>query len=257
MKKQILLQKAIIVGLIFVVLSFVVGFYYGIYRSRPFPKIIPPPAIQNTQYCIQDSDCVVGIQPLACCSCPQAVSRNTIGTNDWQLYEEGKDYSTEVSCTMFCSPCQTPGIPVCQNNQCTFSSDLVTVTTPGTAEPEDPTARGLNSLPDLPVEDFPPMPISVSYLIDHRSALDGISVRVKGYVVGNWLDPSNCSPIAEYLCPQPRIFISDTSSFRNGYFNLEISVPDRDNWKDYPVGKMIEIRGIVHGDRTYVSLEKL
>lgn len=76
--------------------------------------------------CVLDSDCVIGIQTTSCCSCPEAVNKNIIGSKDWELYELGKDYSSRQSksCggTVACKPCELPQKPVCSNRQCKFQS---------------------------------------------------------------------------------------------------------------------------------------
>ena len=88
------------------------------------PTLLPP---ANEFTCSQDSDCVTGIQAASCCGCPQAVNKELIGTNDWQLYEPGKDYSSQkpevCDRTGVCLPCEALTQPICQNSQCRFSLD--------------------------------------------------------------------------------------------------------------------------------------
>lgn len=81
---------------------------------------------QSSEYaCSQDRDCVTGIRATSCCSCPQAVNQALIGTEDWQLYEPGKDYSSQKPevCDQagICQPCEPLTQPVCQNGQCRFT----------------------------------------------------------------------------------------------------------------------------------------
>lgn len=83
-----------------------------------------------TKYaCLQDSDCVIGIQPTTCCSCPKPVNiKFILAPSGWERYEFGKDYSSRQSrsCggTVACKPCELPEKPICQNGQCQFSSAL-------------------------------------------------------------------------------------------------------------------------------------
>jgi hypothetical protein len=75
--------------------------------------------------CSQDSDCITGIQATSCCSCPEAVNKKLIGTQDWEEYELGKDYSSQklelCGGAVACSPCELPAPPVCSSGRCQFS----------------------------------------------------------------------------------------------------------------------------------------
>lgn len=88
--------------------------------------IIPP--ISNEFACSQDNDCVIGIQATSCCSCPKAINKKLIGTNNWEQYEFGKDYSSQQtkSCggTVACKPCEFPETPVCSNRKCQFPNQI-------------------------------------------------------------------------------------------------------------------------------------
>ena len=91
-------------------------------RSGIFPTQLP---LSNGSSCSQNSDCVIGIQAISCCSCPKATNKNLIGTREWEAYEFGKDYSSQqtASCggTVACKPCELPETPICSNGQCQFS----------------------------------------------------------------------------------------------------------------------------------------
>jgi len=74
--------------------------------------------------CTKDSGCTIGIRVSACCSCPQAVNKQIIGKEDWEVYEKGKDYSSrkdELCSKIVCEPCQYPNMPICQNGACQFT----------------------------------------------------------------------------------------------------------------------------------------
>ncbi|NTV81291.1 MAG: hypothetical protein HGA24_07710 [Candidatus Aminicenantes bacterium] len=66
-----------------------------------------------------------------------------------------------------------------------FVEDVVTTVEVSTAvvEPEDPQQIGLAPYPDEPLTAIPTEPISVKELVEHRSALNGQTVRVRGVVV--------------------------------------------------------------------------
>lgn len=130
-------------------------------------------------------------------------------------------------------------------------------TSPDTIQPEDPNS-GLETIPNISVKSFPTDTVSVKYLIEHRSALNGEMVTVKGVIVASWLDPARCSPNAEYLCPQPVIFLADTSDTnRDPYYNLQVRFvegQEDDLHNQYRINQTAEIRGKVSGTRDSVGL---
>lgn len=80
--------------------------------------------------CNSNNDCVTGIQPSSgCCVCPKAVNKSAIGTDGWEVYKSGTDYSSCESLTA-CSPCEAPTTPVCRNNQCVFTTQKTTTPSP-------------------------------------------------------------------------------------------------------------------------------
>lgn len=92
--------------------------------SGILPTKLPLP---NESTCSQNIDCVIGIQATSCCSCPKAINKNLVGTKDWEVYEFGKDYSSQQtkSCggTVACKPCELPETSICSNGQCQFPSN--------------------------------------------------------------------------------------------------------------------------------------
>lgn len=120
-----------IVAIIILSLLFWVGFYAYILSIRHKINqvnlnLLPTPTLTaEKDLCSQDNDCVIGIQTHYCCGCPKAIHKGLIGTNDWQTYEFGKDYSPErsQSCKgeVSCYPCVFSTKPICQDGQCQFS----------------------------------------------------------------------------------------------------------------------------------------
>jgi len=116
--------STLILALLFFGIS---GLYlFSVYRTnRSGLKITPTqPPLSSEFVCSQDSDCVIGIQATSCCSCPKAVNKELVGTKDWELYEFGKDYSSQQtkSCggTVACKPCELPERPICSSGKCQF-----------------------------------------------------------------------------------------------------------------------------------------
>lgn len=87
-------------------------------------------SIVDQRTCSHDGDCTIGIQADFCCSCPKAVNKKLIGTNDWEQYEFGKDYSSQQikSCggTVYCKPCEFADKPICSVGTCQFPSQADT-----------------------------------------------------------------------------------------------------------------------------------
>jgi len=119
----------------------------------------------------------------------------------------------------------------------------------------DPNNAGMTKVPDISVSAVPTSAISVKYLIEHRSALNGKTVRVQGYVVNSWADPSKCSPYMEMLCPRPVIFLADGNQpSSNPYYDLYVRLSEEDT--SYFVGQEVEIKGTVSASADSVQLIK-
>ena len=125
----------------------------------------------------------------------------------------------------------------------------------GVVEPEDPEKSGLYNYPDYQLDSIPSTPISVKYLVEHRSALNEKVVTVNGIVVANWLK-MKCPENAELLCPQPRIFLADSmKEDRDPYYDLDMTVSEEE--KSYEVGETVEVKITVYGDKIHVYAEKI
>ena len=108
--------------------------------------------------------------------------------------------------------------------------------------------------PDYPLTSVPTSAISVKYLIEHRSALNGKIVKVKGVVVADWTDASRCPPNAELDCPQAVIVIADNSA--ELYSDMQLRVLLNDGDKSYHLVQSVEITGMVEGSKESVMLIK-
>lgn len=100
--------------------------YQSSQSSSNIRSTLPP--LVSELACSQDNDCVTGIQATSCCSCPKAINKQLIGTDDWEQYEFGKDYSPQQSksCggTVACKPCEFPETPVCSSGKCQFPNQI-------------------------------------------------------------------------------------------------------------------------------------
>lgn len=130
----------------------------------------------------------------------------------------------------------------------------------GTVKPGAPAKVGVSALPDLPLRALPRMPISTKFLIEHRTALEGQAVRVRGFIVAvpnNVVgqSPGGNVPVANAR-PQPRIFLADThAKKRDQNYDLVIMLREGDE-AGYRVGARAEIKGVVEASSNTVYLRK-
>lgn len=104
--------------------------------------------------------------------------------------------------------------------------------------------------PDAPVNGPPPAPVSVRYLVEHRSALHGTTLVVRGVV----------ADVVPYLTHRqldrlPRITLGDTTDpDRDRTYDVRITLPQSEDGK-YRIGDIIERHWRVYGNREHVTLE--
>jgi len=126
-----------------------------------------------------------------------------------------------------------------------------------TIKPEDPAKIGLSPYPDRPIDEPLVEPLSVTYLIEHRSALNGQTVRVKGLLAGMLLGEKACPP-DRGMCAQPSLFLTDTlEPTRNPHYDLRVLVGEAEHEEDHRLGDMLEVRGTVYGDHASIVFTKL
>jgi hypothetical protein len=123
-------------------------------------------------------------------------------------------------------------------------------------EPEDPSTAGLYAYPDEPLGSVPAMPLSVSFLVEHRSALSGKTVLVRGVIVATLLGEKACPP-DRGMCAQPSLFLADTSAEdRDPNYHVRVLVGEQEQEADYLLGQSVEIPVMVQADRTTLILQK-
>jgi hypothetical protein len=163
--------------------------------------------------------------------------------------------------------CARAGYPILESypRQCrtpdgkSFTESIETSATAAvsTVVPEDPAASGLYKYPDEPLDSIPSAPISVRYLVEHRSALNRQVVRVRGVVVATLLGEKACPPDMG-MCAQPSLFLADTSAGdRDKNYDVRVLVGEQEQESDYPVSGTVEMRGAVLGDKSTVVLQKV
>lgn len=163
--------------------------------------------------------------------------------------------------------CVRAGNPVMESypRQCrtangqSFTEDVQPVATAlvATVEPEDPSSAGLYAYPDEPLGSVPATPTSISFLVEHRSALNGKTVRLRGVVVTTLLGEKACPP-DRGMCAQPSLFLADTDAQdRDPNYDVRVLVGEREQEADYPPGKLVDIPVMVQADRTALILQKV
>jgi hypothetical protein len=120
---------------------------------------------------------------------------------------------------------------------------------------------GLSQYPDHPLNKMPTEPISPRFLIEHRSALHGKTVKVRGTVVRVLTsdDAAPSSPGSVTPSPgrfaQPRLFLADSPA-KDRDKNYDLVVLLREGDKGYPVGQLVEIKGTVDGNQAAVVVSR-
>ena len=126
-------------------------------------------------------------------------------------------------------------------------------------QPGDQNKEGLANVPDIPYTTIPKI-LSVKDVVEHRTALHGRQVTVKGYVVEAILGEEACPTgqggnIMEPQpqgCAQPRVFLADTmDKTRDIKYDLMILLGDEQSYKE---GQPVEIKGIVSASKVAVVM---
>ena len=127
--------------------------------------------------------------------------------------------------------------------------------------PVDPDKESLAEVVDLPLEKIG-APLSVKEVIEHRSALNGKLITVKGYVVATLLGEDACPTIkkgdsglvpAQGSCGRPRIFLADTAdAARDAQYDFMILVSETED--NYKKGQQVEVTGSISASKVAVIM---
>jgi hypothetical protein len=127
----------------------------------------------------------------------------------------------------------------------------------GVVEPEDPNQIGLAPYPDEPLPTIPIEPMSTKEILEHRSALNGQTVQVRGIIVATWLGEKACPP-DRGMCAQPSLFLADTTEAgRDPLYDVRVLVSEAEQEADYPIGETVELKAVVQGDKLGLILQKV
>ncbi|OGI66256.1 hypothetical protein A3A95_02025 [Candidatus Nomurabacteria bacterium RIFCSPLOWO2_01_FULL_39_18] len=143
---------------------------------------------------------------------------------------------------------------------CEFAPCGVNPSEPVTIQPYNPDddRGGLYNYPNYSLTKVPTAPISVKYLVEHRSALDQKIVTVRGVVVGIPAQPPCVAAGTCELYMQPSIILADTKDAnRNKDYDLMVFVGEDTDQNEYPVGKTVEIKMQITASKTVVYGNKV
>jgi hypothetical protein len=107
---------------------------------------------------------------------------------------------------------------------------------------------------DLPLSRVPKKPVSVCFLIHHRSSLNGKRIRVRGTIVAAAVGDKACPP-GRGMCMQPSIFLSDNRKPQSHCAQLRVLLALEAKEEDYLLKRTIIISGKVQGNRSGVTLD--
>ena len=128
-------------------------------------------------------------------------------------------------------------------------------------QPRGSSPMDLSRYPDNPLGAMPTAAISPRFLIEHRSALHGKTVRIRGTVV-RVVTPDDAAPSGGGVIPrpggfpQPRIFLADSAA-KDLDKAYEVMVLLQEGDKGYPAGQVVDIEGTVDGNRAAVVVKRV
>ena len=124
-------------------------------------------------------------------------------------------------------------------------------------EPGNSDTQALATVTDKKIEGDIPNPMTVAYLVEHRSALNGKTITVTGEVI-SVVTPEQACPDNDELgmpCDAPRLVINDPTDDTGGVvssvYNVEVM---SEKSKDYSVGQVVTFTVEVTGDKNSISL---
>ena len=111
--------------------------------------------------------------------------------------------------------------------------------------------------PDLPLSSVPSGAVGVRFVVEHRSALNGRTVRVRGVVAAALLGNAACPP-NRGMCMPPSVVLAESESCKNqSACSVRVVLHKQTKQQDYLVGRAAEVLATVDGHMTGVTLSKV
>ncbi len=144
-----------------------------------------------------------------------------------------------------------------QQESGTYIGTNITIVT----EPVDPTKAGFAPYPDLPLDTISSEPMNIKFIVEHRSALNGETVTVRGFIVDVMTQEEACPSGPPYVgfCGQPGIFLADTmDENRDKYLDIRVLLnEDDETYSEDDIGEFVEVKVVVAGSKTSLDLMKV
>ena len=122
----------------------------------------------------------------------------------------------------------------------------------GRAQPAGP-SEGLAGYPDRPLPRGAAGPVSPAFLVEHRTALDGKTVRVRGVVVGFVGGDSEAGGAQ----PQPRLTLADTADpGRDRNYDVPVLLGEGARAGEFKEGATVVVSGVVSASRYAVAVRR-
>jgi hypothetical protein len=115
----------------------------------------------------------------------------------------------------------------------------------------------LEAIADRPLASTPTSAVSPRFVVEHRSALNGRSIAVRGIVVSTpaqtqTASGSGVTPMPGFN-PQPRVVVAESlAQDRDRRYDLTVLLPG--DHQGYPVGASVDVKGLVDGNHQAVVL---
>jgi hypothetical protein len=116
----------------------------------------------------------------------------------------------------------------------------------------------LSKYPDRSLRSTPTQPVSPRFVVEHRSALNGKTITLRGVVVQAIFPGTGNATSGEQSManPQPRVFVADNLRKRRDK-NYDVMVLLREGECNSDVGQSLEIKVKVDATKSVIVLRKL
>lgn len=225
-----------------------VGGVFILQTRAPAPLI--KPVVEGETSCAVDRDCQLVLREhlSQCCAAGDRCGRLDYSQSNWiavnvewfagkrqEICPKEKEYQE-------CGP--APGCAVeldrryrarCMSNRC----EKIRAASEGTVPSGQgfiwaPKPEELSTYPDLPLGNLDlSKPLSIKVVVEHRMALNGKTISVRGYVVSTLLGEAECG--GSGACAQPRIVLADTTKAARD-INYDLTVLLNETDQGYSVG---------------------